>query len=379
MAFVSIIAASMKKVLILTASFGRGHMSVAEHVKTALDSRQGGFEAKIIDYGEYASGPFAHSQRSYDATTKYMPKAWQMFFDITNDEKALIGLCNLGMKMSKKRTIELLKREHPDMIVITFAGWVYAASKIAKSFDPNIKVVSLATDSITIHLSWMLGDLDAFIVPDKDTAEIVIEDGMNPELVKAIGYPVNPKLYDKKFDGAAFLGKQGLDPHRKSILLIPTLLNKDKTVELIEQIAGLNRYNLAVICGRDKELYRKLNRSEVAGIVKLVGWTNKMPEYMLASDIIITKAGGSTTQECIAAQKPVIINQIVPGQEQGNALYVEKNHLGLVALSNADIVRAIEKVDKHYKTYQSNLKKVFQPDAAGKVADYLTTLLEDHN
>jgi len=369
----------MKKFLILTASFGRGHMSVAEHVKTALDNHPGGFEAKIIDYGEYASGPFAHSQRSYDATTKYIPKAWQVFFDITNDEKAIIGLCNLQLKLSKKRTIELLKKERPDMIVITFAGWVYAASKIAKAFDPHIKVVSLATDSITIHLSWMLGDLDAFIVPDKDTAEIVIEDGMNPQLVKAIGYPVNPKLYDKKFDGAAFLKNQGLDPNKKSILLIPTLLNKDKTIELIEQIASSEQYNLSVICGRDKELYRKLHKSEVAGIVNLVGWTNKMPDYMLASDIIITKAGGSTTQECIAAQKPVIINQIVPGQEQGNALYVEKNHLGLVALTNADIIHAIEQVDKHYKTYQRNLKRVFQPDAAGKVADYLTTLLEDQN
>lgn len=365
----------MKKILILTASFGRGHLSVSEHLKKALDEHKTKYETKIIDYGEYASGPFAHSHKSYDATTKYMPKAWQMFFDITNDEKAIIGLCNLGMKLSRKRTLELFEKEKPDLIVITFAGWVYAASKLAKEFDPSIKVVSLATDSITIHLSWMLGDLDAFIVPDKDTAEIVIEDGMNPALVKPIGYPVNSKLYDKKFKREDFLKKIDLDPNKKSILLIPTLLNKDKTVSLIERIAQMQQYNLSVICGRDEELFKKLEKSEVSNLVHLVGWTDKMPEYMLASDIIITKAGGSTTQECIAAHKPIIINQIVPGQEQGNALFVEKNHLGLVALSNDEIIRSIKYVDKHYKIFEKNLSKVSQPQAANKVADFLSTLI----
>ena len=99
-----------------------------------------------------------------------------------------------------------------------------------------------------------------------------------------------------------------------------------------------------------------------------------MPEYMLASDIIITKAGGSTVQECIAAQKPLVINQVIPGQEQGNALFVEKNLLGLVALTNNEVVDAVTKINNDYKQYKTSLKKVNNPNAADQIARYLLNL-----
>lgn len=365
----------MKKVLILTAEFGKGHMSVAEHLKTALEA-SGKAEAKIIDFGQYASGPFTHSHKSYDTATKHIPKAYRLFFDVTNDDSALKTLGGMQLKMSERKATKLFKEERPDLVVIAFGGWVYAASKLAKKVNPKTKVVSLATDSMIIHRSWSLGDIDAFIVPDKDTAETVTEDGLDPNLVKAIGYPVNPKLYSKSFDKAKFLNNLKLDTSKKTVLLIPTLSNKDKTLHLIEQIQNLNQFNLAVICGRDTELHKKLKPHQSDKNFHLVGWTDEMPEYMLASDIIITKAGGSTIQECIAAGKPLVINQVIPGQEQGNALYIEKNLIGLVALTNTEVIDAIGKIDKNYTQYKASLKAVHIPNAADRIAKYLLSLVQ---
>lgn len=363
----------MKKVLILTAEFGKGHMSVAEHLKTALEA-SGKAEAKIIDFGQYANGPFTHSHKSYDTATKHVPKAWQLFFDLTNDKKALHRLGAIQLKMSERKATKLFREEQPDLVVIAFGGWVYTASKLAKKANPKTTVVSLATDSMIIHRAWVLGDIDAFVVPDKDTAETVAEDGVDPKLIKAIGYPVNPKLYDKEFDKQGFLKAFHFDLYKKTILLIPTLSNKDKTLHLIERIQNLGKFNLAVICGRDKELHKKLAPHQQDKNFHLVGWTDMMPSYMLSADIVITKAGGSTIQECIAANKPVVINQIIPGQEQGNALYVEKNQLGIVALTNPEIIEAIKLIDKDYKKYQANLRLIANPNAATKVADYLLSL-----
>lgn len=363
----------MKKILILTAEFGKGHMSVAEHLKTALEAT-GKSEAKIINFGDYASGPFTHSHKSYDTATKHVPKAWQLFFELTNDKKALIGLGGMQMRLSERKAMKLFDIEKPDLVVIAFGGWVYAASKLAKKANPKTKVVSLATDSMIIHRSWVLGDIDAFIVPDKDTAETVTEDGVEPGLVKPIGYPVNPKLYEK-IDTKSFNAKLGFEDNKKTILLIPTLSNKDKTLNLIENILKIGKFNLAVICGRDIELHKKLQPHQRDENFHLVGWTDTMPSYMLASDIVITKAGGSTIQECIAAHKPVVINQIIPGQEQGNALYVEKNQLGIVALTNTEIIDAITTINKDYRSYQKNIVSVANPNAAGQIAKYLLSLL----
>ncbi len=363
----------MKKILILTSEFGRGHMSVAKHLQTALNEA-GQCEAKVIDFGHYAKGPFAHSHKSYDTATKHAPKAWQIFFDLTNDDKTIRRLGEIQLKMTMKGGLDLFKKEKPDLIVITFSGWVYSASKIAKKYNPKLKVVSLTTDSISIHRTWTLGDVDEIIVADKDTAEIIIESGIDAKIVHALGYPVNPVLFDKKFDRKEFLKNLNFDPSKKTVLFIPTLLNKQKTLDLIELILDQNQYNLAVICGRDQELHKKLSDHEEVKNFHLQGWTDKMSEYMLASDVIITKAGGSTVQECIAAKKPMILNQIVPGQEQGNALYVEKHRLGLVALTNQEIITSLDNIIKNYPDYDLRLNEVYSPDAARKIAKYLLNL-----
>lgn len=365
----------LKKILILTSEFGKGHMSVAKHLQAALND-SGQCEAKIIDFGHYAKGPFSHTHKSYDNTTRHAPKAWQMFFDLTNDDKAIHRLGKIQLKMSEKNGLALFKKEKPDLIVITYAGWVYTASQIAKKYDPNIKVVSLATDSISLHRTWTLGRIDELIVPDQDTAETVIESGINAHMIHALGYPVNPELFNKSFKKDVLIRQLRFDPSKKTILLIPTLLNKQKTISLIELILSNGHYNLAVVCGRDEEILKKLQYHKKERNFLLTGWVENMADYMLISDVIITKAGGSTVQECIAAKKPMILNQIIPGQEQGNALFVEKNQLGLVALSNEEIMRALTSILKNYPKFQKNLQKISKPNAAKNIADHLLGLLK---
>jgi UDP-N-acetylglucosamine:LPS N-acetylglucosamine transferase len=54
------------------------------------------------------------------------------------------------------------------------------------------------------------------------------------------------------------------------------------------------------------------------GRVDLLGWTDRMPQMLMSHNLVITKAGGATVQEALAACCPLIINQVVPGQEEGN-------------------------------------------------------------
>ena len=55
-----------------------------------------------------------------------------------------------------------------------------------------------------------------------------------------------------------------------------------------------------------------------------LGWTNQMPELMMSHHLVISKAGGATVQEAIAARCPMIVNQVIPGQEEGNAELIEE-------------------------------------------------------
>lgn len=50
-----------------------------------------------------------------------------------------------------------------------------------------------------------------------------------------------------------------------------------------------------------------------------------MPEYMFASDIMITKAGPGTISEALICGLPMILNAYIPCQEEANVPYVVDN------------------------------------------------------
>ena len=46
---------------------------------------------------------------------------------------------------------------------------------------------------------------------------------------------------------------------------------------------------------------------------------------MSVSDLVITKPGGLTTTESLASGLPIIVINPMPGQEEGNAKFIENN------------------------------------------------------
>ena len=60
----------------------------------------------------------------------------------------------------------------------------------------------------------------------------------------------------------------------------------------------------------------------------VLGFTDKIPEYFRAVDLLVTKAGPGTLAEANAAQLPVVVYDYVPGQERGNVDFVRHNGLG---------------------------------------------------
>ncbi len=52
---------------------------------------------------------------------------------------------------------------------------------------------------------------------------------------------------------------------------------------------------------------------------KLLYYTNEVEKYMHMADFIITKPGGLTVSESIAANLPMVIFKAIPGQEEQNA------------------------------------------------------------
>ncbi len=88
---------------------------------------------------------------------------------------------------------------------------------------------------------------------------------------------------------------------------------------------------------------------------------------MLSHHLVIGKAGGATVQEAIAARCPMIVNQVIPGQEEGNAELISRGGLGAVAVRNREVAELVENAFANgaskWNEWRKNLKRVSKPDA----------------
>jgi len=66
-----------------------------------------------------------------------------------------------------------------------------------------------------------------------------------------------------------------------------------------------------------------------------LGFITNMADYMVAADVLVSKAGPGTIAEAASLSLPVVVTSFLPGQEEGNVDYVVKGRFGTF-VSDAD-------------------------------------------
>jgi processive 1,2-diacylglycerol beta-glucosyltransferase len=152
---------------------------------------------------------------------------------------------------------------------------------------------------------------------------------------------------------------------------------KDRAPAVVERLLRLNNLHLTVTVGRDEPLRARIE--EVARsadkAIELHGWTDRMPELIMSHHVLIGKAGGATVQEAIAARTPMLITQVVPGQEEGNARLLFQNGCGALcetpeALA-AQVHGLFESGAALWKRWEANIARLSRPDAARTIARFV--------
>lgn len=366
----------MKKVLILTASHGHGHLATARAVKQAIDQQYPDqIEVEIVDLlDELRRHWNQFINKSYDRTTKYAPVLYKLIFEATDSRRIAEAFGKFMYIFNEKRLAKFLTDHEPSLILINYAAYQEAIGLVAEKYLPSIPLISMITDSISVHSGWTSQYMDFYIVANQDTATVVKSLGASDSQIKTLGYPVN-LAFSEPLNKKAFINHIGLDAASKTLLFLPTADKITKSRQIIKALLKLSDTNLVVITGRDQDLHDKLAAFNKFSNFHLVGWTDEMASFIRASDLVISKAGGSTVMECIAACVPMVIHNIIPGQEEGNAEYVSRHHLGIVELMASQIAPAINNIFSHYDYYKKNLHQHSNPQAAIKIADYIANLL----
>ena len=368
----------MKKVLILTAGFGEGHNAAARNLRDALEFVSDEVQVEVLDLFESSYGSMNTLARSaYLNMVQYAPKLWGGVYNLLDNSKFVESRLG-GFTRLKNALADILHETQPDCVVSTYPVYAHVMQEIFRDYAERPFVfITVVTDAITVNSAWYSAPSDFFCVANEPTADVMKKAGVPAGKIQALGFPVSLQFTEEP---ALPLRLPVGDEPRKILYVIGT--GKKKAGKVIERLLGLADTELTITCGRDAELKTELleRTSEFKDRVHVLGWTNQMPKLLLTHHLVISKAGGAITQEAIAARCPMIVNQVIPGQEEGNAQLIAGYKLGAVVERNREVPELVEEAfagkAKLWQEWRKNLARISRPDAARALAELVLTECE---
>lgn len=368
----------MPRILILSASYGEGHNSAARALLAAF-REQPGVDAEIVDvFARYAPRFDRLSRRVYLDLINAAPSVWSATYRWL-DRSPRAPLIFRALRGQLRLLADILAERRPDALCCTYPVYTWLLQTLRQRGLAVPPLFTVVTDALTINSLWYRAPSDAWFVTDASSAEFLRAAGVPAGRVHVSGFPVALNFADR----APHL--QPPDPARGSKQRrILYLINSGRANALETASALLLRSSLHITftAGRDVKLklqLEQLARSAPAQ-AEVLGWTDRIPELLMTHHVIISKAGGATTQESINALCPMIVNQIVPGQEEGNWELLRRHDAGAFAAEPRAIGHTIEAAFANdaaqWRRWRGNLHQLARPNAARDIAAHVFGQLE---
>ena len=103
--------------------------------------------------------------------------------------------------------------------------------------------------------------------------------------------------------------------------------------------------------------------------MEVYGFREDVPQLMAAADMIITKAGGLTSAEVLASDLDFLVYKPLPGQEQGNALFLQQ-YCGVRVAYNVQELMQLVRVRRSDEATQLRRQHA-HPQAAQQICRYI--------
>ena len=332
-----------KNILIISMTAGFGHVRAGEALLDYAKEYLSSVHAEHVDIITI-NPKLKKYAKIYDVIIKKLPFLWAAIYKYS----AVSAIIKKGIfweNASDKTLKEYITKKNPDAIILTnVVALPMLASSSGKIF-PDIKLAIVVTD-YHAHPSYFLETIDQYFVPHIKVGGDLEKLGVSKEKITVTGIPINPRFYVKEQVGE-LKAKFGIKNNLPVVVFIASFkISKQDLAAIIKHLLEFDPpINLIFIANGNEEVHSFI-QTKFAGHERLlmVNWTNVIEEYLKLSDVVISKAGGLTVSECIALQKPLIMVNPIPGQEEYNAEFVQKNNLGVKVNHISEIIEVLPNV-----------------------------------
>lgn len=380
------------RVLFLSADTGGGHRASAESLAKQFLIHYPGSNYELLDVwtpcGVY---PYKTLVKSYQHLSA-SPKQWRFLYHASNTLpwEVLMDLhsstvCESGIR---RRIADY----DPDVIVSVHPAMNYvpmkSAQKLSKLHGKHIPFFTVVTDLGSGHATWFQKNVDKLYLASERLYRLAKRRGGTPDdRIVMTGLPIRHDFTvqaellgrDRNSEFGKEYQKQvrhkllpGVDPEKPVILVMGGGEGVGALSEIVDELystlvlKGVDA-TICIICGRNEKLKDSLNsrdwasvpdtlaaidrnkrrkkrnrwfgkrpplqpivKSEKPGKVDVIGlgFLTNIAEYMVASTILLSKAGPGTIAEAASVGLPILMTSFLPGQEAGNVDFAVEKGFG---------------------------------------------------
>lgn len=378
----------MTRILILYSSLGSGHISAAKALTQAFE-RLGNVEVLSEDALAYASSIYRNAViQAYKESSEKVPILYKALYegsDIDDLERSLdsnLAWARLELPFFR-RLGQLIRETDPDAIVCV----QQIPSRLLQLLEPEDKTskpLYVVVTDLVAHSTWINYGVDGYFLPNDLSANLLIQRGVDPSILHVTGIPVKLEIMEPKSkqpmrerhdlpidSPVVTLFGGGLNPRRVRAIATSLLESPDPAT-------------LIIASGRNEELNEALADLTDGPQVQLrkLGMIDYVDDLVVASDLIISKAGGLITSEILARGTPTIIVDPIPGQEEQNADVIAAAGAGVQLRLMEMVAPAVQYLLEHPERLaemRQSALKLGQPRAALNIADRILKELRSHN
>jgi processive 1,2-diacylglycerol beta-glucosyltransferase len=314
----------MKRILILSASAGAGHLRAAEAVEAACRAAYPSAEVRHVDTLTLTPAPFRRVYgKGYLDFVNRAPELLGILYDRTNRPPKIASAEALGRALQRLNTRPFVKYVadfSPDVICHTHFLPAEILAHERRRGRLRVPQAVVVTD-FEVHRFWRCPGVDRYFVARDDNRLHLQALGVPEERIRVSGIPIHP-VFTETADRRSLQRKHGVSAAKPLLLVLCGGFGVGPVEALVSTLlASVGSAQMVIVAGRNEALRRRLDRlaAPAGDRVRVLGFTTEMNEWMALSDLAVTKPGGLTTSEALAVGLPLVVANAIPGQETRNA------------------------------------------------------------
>ena len=325
-----------RRVLILSASAGTGHVRAAEALEKVFRQRPDVGEVRNVDALRFTNRLFRDFySKLYISLVQRAPTILGIVYNSTDEPWKTDRMRLMLDRLNTGPLVRFIKKFKPDITVCTH----FLPSEIISYLITTGKLdarLSIVVTDLDVHAMWLCRTFHRYFVALEESKIHLQNLGLPGENITVSGIPIDP-AFGQQGNRDEMRRESGFDTNRPLFLISGGALGVSPAAGVLDGLARLRHPAQAiVVCGKNTEMKagmetqaRAIEAANPGLTFRILGYTDEMHRWMHISDLFIGKPGGLTTAESLACGLPMIIVAPIPGQEERNSDHLLEKGIAL--------------------------------------------------